>query len=235
MNFRVAVHHPTDHRPHDPGFQALITELNGQVRQTVESLGWTPVFIAGDAADSTAPANPADLIVIVGGEDVDPTFYNGPTSYPGAGHLVPTADATHIEVVRSAVVNRTPLLGICRGLQIINAALGGTLVQDMDGHRHHGDDPFVETRVDAKEAGITTGAPVLCTHHQAIEHLSEDLQVVARAEDGVVEAVVHREAPVTGVQWHPEHPEAASTQLTALLLRLEAQYRAVVPTQPVAG
>ncbi|HIW92031.1 MAG TPA: gamma-glutamyl-gamma-aminobutyrate hydrolase family protein [Candidatus Corynebacterium avicola] len=231
MTFRVAVHHPTDHRPHDPAFQALITELNEQVRITVEALGWTPVFIAGDATDTTDPADPADLIVIVGGEDVDPSFYDGPTSYPGAGHRVPSADAAHIEVVRTAVANRTPLLGICRGLQIINVALGGTLVQDMDGHRHHGDDPFVGTRVD----GPWGDDPVLCTHHQAIDRLAGGLQVVARAEDGVVEAVVHHDAPVTGVQWHPEHPEVASTQLTALLLRLEAQYRAVVPTQPVAG
>ncbi|MDN6353499.1 MAG: gamma-glutamyl-gamma-aminobutyrate hydrolase family protein [Corynebacterium sp.] len=230
MTYRVAIHHPTDHRPHDPEFQSLITGLNDQVRDTVESLGWTPVFCAGDAGDAGAPA---DLIVIVGGEDVHPSFYGGATAYPGVGHLVPTADAAQIEVVRTAVANRTPLLGICRGLQIINVALGGTLVQHLDGHRHHGDDPFVETVV----TGALADDPVLCTHHQAIDRLGEGLDAVAHAADGVIEAVVHRDAPLPGVQWHPEHPAVAATQLTALLLRLDAQYRAAVhvPTQPVAG
>lgn len=215
---RVVVHHPTDDRPQDPAFQALITTLNDAVRGTVGALGWSAEFIAGDTQ-----APDADLVVVAGGEDVSPELYGGRPGYPGAAGHVPAADRAHLRVIRDAAASGTPLLGICRGLQLINVAFGGTLVQDMCGHRRPGQsDPFVPTRVTG-DPGIVPDQPVLCTHHQAIDVLGSGLRVAARAEDGIIEAVVHRGAPVTGVQWHPEHPAVAATQLKALLLRLDAQ------------
>ena len=77
-------------------------------------------------------------------------------------------------------------------------------------------DPHLAESVDATQE-------VRCTHRQAIDRLAEGLVVAARAQDGVVEAVIHESAPVTAVQWHPEHPVTAPTQLAALLRRLRAQ------------
>ncbi|MFP3416385.1 gamma-glutamyl-gamma-aminobutyrate hydrolase family protein, partial [Bacillus sp. SIMBA_074] len=74
-------------------------------------------------------------------EDIHPRFYGGPTGYPHESRHLPVADAAQLELVRAATRNRTPLLGICRGLQIVNVALGGTLVQDLGeecGHVNRG-------------------------------------------------------------------------------------------------
>lgn len=114
-------------------------------------------------------------------------------------------------------------------------ALGGTLVQHLPTvarHRGegHGRAAYVspEIRVEA-DPGTTLAleqalspAP-LCTHHQAIGELGAGLRVAARSSDGVIEAVIHESARITGVQWHPEHPEVAAVQLTGLLRRLASQ------------
>lgn len=234
----VAVHHPTDHRPHAPEFQALIDELNTQIVRTVHGLGWTAQLYAGDRmtpAASRAAAD-ADLVVIAGGEDVTPALYGEDDMFPGRDDHVTDADIAQLQVIREAAGKGTPLLGICRGLQLINVAFGGTLVQDMTsdpgfrGHNHRGEgDPFVRTAVSpvSPVSAVGTGPRIpegvlpagdgLCTHHQAVGRLGSGLCVVARADDGTVEALVHEDAPVTGVQWHPEHPAVADTQLTALL------------------
>jgi putative glutamine amidotransferase len=76
---------------------------------------------------------------------------------------------------------------------------------------------------------------VRCTHHQAVGELGDGLTVVARAGDGVVEAVLHEDAPLTGVQWHPEHPDVAVDQLTSLLERMRGQLDRVSRPDAVAS
>jgi putative glutamine amidotransferase len=230
----VEVFHPVSSRPGDPEFHHLLLQLNDGVRTAVSSLGWSCHFTASgevgtDAA--LAAARAADVTVVMGGEDVTPTLYGAGADYEDAGSHHPAADIVEIAVIRDAVARRTPLLGICRGLQLINVAQGGTLVQHLETtHLHRsdsGDDPFVTTAVfpvpGTDTDGLDLDSPVRCTHHQAVGVLGRDLTVVARAADGVVEAVLHDHAPVTGVQWHPEHPDVATTQLAHLLLRMGGQ------------
>lgn len=243
----VAVHHPTDYRPEAPAFQALVDELNAQIAATVHGLGWRAEFFAGDRLSPAGKLSPrtADMIVIAGGEDVAPTLYGGAESYPGEAGQITSADTAHLQIIRAAVKAGTPLLGICRGMQLINVAFGGTLIQDMTcdqdhackNHRAEGQRfaeqmgglaPFVRTNVTAvlgstPPDGVIPDTTVLCTHHQAVERLGAGLQVIAQSDDGVVEAVVHESAPVTGVQWHPEHREVAETQLISLLVHMQDQ------------
>ena len=216
--------HVRDERPHAPDFQRQLDVLNGATMDAVNALGWTADLVAAaDVAESVLRERTgrADAVIVLGGEDVDPLFYGGVRDYPGAGMHEPEADRVSIAVIRDAVERGIPLLGICRGLQLMNVALGGTLVPDMAGHRSLGGDPFVVTPVIAQgESAVGTVAaigPVLCTHHQAIDDLAPGLRVLVRAADGVIEGVAHETAPAVGVQWHPEHPATAATQVGALL------------------
>jgi putative glutamine amidotransferase len=232
---RIAVLQVRADRPHAPGYQRLLDELGASTLGAIGSLEWDAVVVAGadaPAEASLAAARDADAIVLLGGEDVHPARYGGPADYPGSGRHEPGADDAHLAVVRLAASARIPLLGICRGHQLVNVAFGGTLVPHLGtvaNHRREGAaDPFVASRAavlaDADLfADVDPAEPTWCTHHQAIDRLGDGLRVVARAPDGVIEAVVHESAPITGVQWHPEHPRTAPTQLTALLRRLERQ------------
>lgn len=244
----VALLHPRADRPHAPDYQRVLDTLNAAARRAVEDLGWRALDVpTADRSESAVHAMvaAADAIVLLGGEDVEPGFYGGATSYPGSGRHEPDADRTQIAVVRAAECARTPVLGLCRGHQLINVALGGTLVQHLPtlaNHRAPEGSPgvYVEHRVvldhggaphaeaphgDALHRDVDARHAVRCTHHQAIDRLGAGLRVAARAHDGVIEAVVHESAPITGVQWHPEHPDTAPTQLTALLRRLDRQLR----------
>jgi putative glutamine amidotransferase len=121
-----------------------------------------------------------------------------------------TQDAFDLDVARAALESGIPLLAVCRGLQVVNVALGGTLEQDMGGpereHRHlvH---PVALRRGTLLEQ--VTGAQkvdVSCYHHQRVDRLGKGLEVTARAADGTAEGLELRGAPgwFTAVQWHPE-------------------------------
>lgn len=223
---RVAILHQLTGRPDAPRYQQSVDELNAGVLAVLDELGWEGELIATaeqPVEHTLAAARAADLVVLMGGEDVHPAFYGGPLEYPESGHHVAAADVADITVVRDAVARRAPLLAICRGAQVVNVALGGTLVQHMpevDDHRVVGDEVFREVRVrvdDPLAAAVDAGEPVRCSHHQAVAEVAPGLRVAARAADDVVEALAHEEAPLVAVQWHPEHPETARTQLPPLL------------------
>ncbi len=233
---RVAVLHLRDERPGAPVFNGILSTLNDATLATISDLGWdADVVASGDAPIETSldAADAADAIIVMGGEDVSPEFYDGPEEYEGSGHHDIEADTAHIAVIQRAAATGKPLLGICRGVQLINVALGGTLVQHLETLENHqapaeGMASFTPSHVNLLEgmSDLEQDVPtsdVRCGHHQAIDQLGEGLVVAARADDGTVEAVVHESAPITGVQWHPEHPDTAATQLTALLKRLERQ------------
>lgn len=235
----VAVFHLRDEFPAQPRFHAELMQLNDGTAQALAHCGMTATFIPAattSSADCLTAARRADAVIILGGDDVDPRFYGGSTNYHDRGHLEPAADAHQIAVVQDALHTLTPLLGICRGTQIINVACGGTLVQHVSTSPQHrgaadSEDSFVWTtprRLGAAELVADLGAtsPVRCSHHQALGVLGAGLEVCAVAADGVVEAVVHDSAPITGVQWHPEHPSTTLSQLTLLLERLRRQVAA---------
>lgn len=231
---RAAVLHIRTSRPHDPAFQAELDMLNAAALDALAAGGIEArlVAVAETPPDEVhAIVRAADVVLVMGGEDVDPSFYGGLTEYPGSGRHEAEADRITFEVMREAVAERRPLLAICRGLQQLNVALGGTLHEHMSGHVASDADSFVVTRVqpevDTELARLGAAAPVMCSHHQAVREVGEGLRVVARAADGTVEALEHVDAPISAVQWHPEHPRTARRQLVPLVRHVLA--RAAAP------
>jgi putative glutamine amidotransferase len=165
----------------------------------------------------------ADGVVLTGGGDVEPYLYGG-QPHPTEGDVQPDRDEEEITVTRWAAADGKPLLGICRGIQVIAVAAGGTLVQDIPSllpeatlHQYqynndnsHPDDYLahaVELVPDSRLAGILQSHTVWTNslHHQAVESVPQPWRVAGRSTDGVVEVVEHREHPfLIGVQWHPE-------------------------------
>ena len=134
-------------------------------------------------------------------------------------------------MLQRALERQIPVLGVCRGLQVLNVALGGTLRQhlpDEIGHDGHGSGPGVfgdiEVALDGAVGAIVgPAATVRCCHHQAIDRLAEGLEVTGRAPDGVIEAVELTGAPwVLGVQWHPEQTPADTSLFAALVAATRA-------------
>ncbi|MFF3555243.1 gamma-glutamyl-gamma-aminobutyrate hydrolase family protein [Streptomyces tsukubensis] len=163
-----------------------------------------------------------DGVVIAGGADVEPVRY-GAEPDARTGPPARDRDAWELALIDAALDSGTPLLGICRGMQLLNVALGGTLVQHLDGHtggpgvfgRHR------VTPVPGTRYGSLAPEPVEVPtyHHQSVDRLAPPLTASAHADDGTVEAV---ELPgtgwVLGVQWHPE----ASDDLTVTRGLVEA-------------
>ncbi|GHD96242.1 gamma-glutamyl-gamma-aminobutyrate hydrolase family protein [Streptomyces naganishii] len=158
------------------------------------------------AADAVARL---DGLVIAGGPDVEPVRY-GAEPGPRTGPPSPARDAWELALIEAALAARVPLLGICRGMQLLNVALGGTLVQHLDGHAEvtgvfggHAVQPVPGTRY---AAAVPEETSVPTYHHQAVDRLGADLIVSAHAADGTVEAVELPPARgwALGVQWHPE-------------------------------
>lgn len=234
---RLAAFHPSRLRTHAPEFQRLLDHMNDGALDAAASLDWEVRLLASNEMSETehlAELSTADGVIVMGGEDVDPRLYGGPREYPECARHMPHADRTQIAVIHECIARRIPLLGICRGHQLLNVALGGDLIQHLeapDAHRRGMPlpDVFASTRITLApgndlESDVPTNRTVLCTHHQAIHRLGAGLRVAATAPDGVIEAVTHESAPATGVQWHPEHPEVARAHLAPLLLRLGRQF-----------
>jgi len=163
-----------------------------------------------------------DGILFTGGKDVDPAHF-GETVFNAKVVIEPQRDAFELPLARIAYERNSPLLAICRGMQVLNVALGGSLWQDLpaqlpESEIHHyqkvaRDEATHDVEIvrDSRVGDLTSGAngtllPTNSFHHQAARSLAARLTPVGYATDGVIEAV---EAPdrdfVVGVQWHPEH------------------------------
>jgi putative glutamine amidotransferase len=154
-----------------------------------------------------------------GGGDIDPASYSTEVTSEEVYGVDPKQDAVDFSLARWVLGNAVPLLAICRGCQLVNVALGGTLIQHMeDDHRHKVHK--VEVR-QGEALGFTEATvEVSCYHHQAIDKLGEGLEVIATSADGVVEAIrLPSSAWAFGVQWHPEDNFADNTQQLALFKR----------------
>ncbi|MFB6571226.1 gamma-glutamyl-gamma-aminobutyrate hydrolase family protein [Streptomyces noursei] len=174
--------------------------------------GLAALLPPGDPETAAATVARLDGLVIAGGADIAPARY-GAQPHPRTGPPALDRDAWELALIEAALAARVPLLGICRGLQLLNVALGGTLVQHLDGHagppgvfgRHE------VTSVPGTLLAATLPEPVAVPtyHHQAVDRLGSGLVVSAYAEDGTIEAVELPGAPALtlAVQWHPEAGE----------------------------
>lgn len=178
-----------------------------------------------------------DGLIVCGGKDIEPSRY-GQIAHPETDEPRPDRDAWEDALLRAALARELPFLGICRGAQMLNVALGGTLHQhlpDVIGDRRYqaGGGVFntVEVDVDpgSKLAGIVGADTVYAQvyHHQAIDRVAEGLQVTARTPDGTIEAVEAPGVPfAVAVQWHPEM-DAEDLRLFASLVEAARAYRSV--------
>jgi putative glutamine amidotransferase len=191
--------------------------LNVAYVYALERAGLVPLAVPTILAPARAAValNGVRGLVLTGGEDVEPARY-GAAPHPRLQDTDPTRDAAELALIAAARERRLPVLAICRGIQILNVALGGTLFQDLDSERpgavpHAG----LETRHDVRVAPGsllertlgTAAATVNSRHHQALRDVAPGLRAVAWAEDGVIEAAEPTDpgAPWTlAVQWHPE-------------------------------
>ncbi len=199
---------------------AARVRVNAQYVRAVERAGALPIVLPPlrDAARAPELLARCDALVLTGGEDIDPAQY-GAALHPSAGPFNAERDATELALARAARQQRMPTLAICRGIQLLNVALGGTLVQDIPTERPGSidHDPKGERASRVHEITIepgsalatALGANVLSAnsfHHQAVDRLGAGLRVTARTSDGIVEGVESTDAEwwALGVQWHPE-------------------------------
>jgi putative glutamine amidotransferase len=175
-------------------------------RRAVTAAGADPV----DVVPGTKSLPDVDGLLLPGGWDVDPSFY-GERRDEKVEETDPELDEMELSMFRQARERDLPVLGICRGQQVINVAMGGSLVQHLEGHevRALGRSHLAHTiEVDpASELGQAAGehkVRVNSLHHQAIKKLAEGLQQTARGEDGTVEGVESDDGLIVAVQCHPE-------------------------------
>ncbi|WP_298819703.1 gamma-glutamyl-gamma-aminobutyrate hydrolase family protein [Chloroflexus sp.] len=223
----------TDHHRPLIGITAMHhhTGANGRALQAVrstylraiEAAGGIPliIYLTDDLSAIHALYNYCAGILLPGGDDVDPIHY-GEDPHPQLGSVDPQRDAVELALARRAKTDGKPLLGICRGLQVINVALGGSLYQDIPSQYDTAIDHRANSRsqawtdlthpmtiaADSRLATILKTDQIGCNtmHHQAIKTLAPGLRAVAYAPDGIVEAVESTgDQYLLAVQCHPEH------------------------------
>jgi putative glutamine amidotransferase len=183
--------------------------------EQVAAAGGVPVLLP-PLPGIAAAVDRLDGLLLTGGGDIDPARY-GAQPHPRTGRVSVPRDAAELELLEAATAAGLPVLGVCRGMQLLNVARGGTLCQHLpDGAGHapapgaFGSHPVrvaAGTRLGGILGASAVGAGVPTAHHQAIERLGAGLVATAWADDGVIEAVEPSAAGdpfLLAVQWHPE-------------------------------
>lgn len=172
----------------------------------IAAAGGLPLHVPA-GVDPEALADRVDAVVLTGGGDIDPARYGAPLG--GAQGVDPARDAREIALWEAASARGLPVLAICRGLQVVNVARGGTLHTHLAEHIRS---PRHEVTFEPGSALHRLHGPsaeVNSLHHQSVDRPGVDLVVTARASDGVVEGIETRDGRMLGVQWHPEQMSAA--------------------------
>ena len=186
----------------------------------LENAGLIPLIVPPLSSEKAAASVLGSVsgLVLTGGEDVDPARY-GEDRHEKVRSVNAARDATEVALIREARARRMPVLAICRGIQILNVALGGSLVQDIpsqcDTTIAHDEEGARDSR--SHEISIEPGSLIAravgtekCSvnsfHHQSVKRVADGMRITAKSPDGVVEGIesTDRSWWVMGVQWHPE-------------------------------
>lgn len=184
----------------EPGARSSKRTVSTLYGDALARAGLSGVLYA--SGDPIALASRCDGLLLSGGGDLEPALY-GQTPQSHRLSLDPVRDTEELALLRAFCALRKPVLGICRGMQVINVAFGGTLLQEVAGHDGI---PHPVTTVAGTHTARLTGGFFKASsyHHQAVGQLGHGLCAAAYAADGLIEALEHRSLPILGVQWHPE-------------------------------
>lgn len=221
-------HAPTLEAPTLVAVSATIRDVDGVERvrlnaayvRALEAAGLVPLIVPPSSRPAAAVAalDAVAGLVLTGGEDVDPAHYNE-AAHSQLGPVNGSRDETELALLAAARDRELPTLAICRGIQIVNVGLGGSLVQDLPSQRDGMAAHDLDVERDARVHGVrvdpasrlasivgTDSFGVNSIHHQAIDRLGGSIRVNARADDGVIEGIESDDPQwwMVAVQWHPE-------------------------------
>ncbi|WP_088809532.1 MULTISPECIES: gamma-glutamyl-gamma-aminobutyrate hydrolase family protein [Listeria] len=195
-----------------------VTYTQQRYVDAIHKVGGLPIVIPIDDPDSAKQMiGLVDGLLMTGGQDITP-FYYGEEPLPEIADYAPIRDAFEIELTKQAFAAKTPILAVCRGMQVVNVALGGSLYQDgkyVEGsllqHLQQVDEQLGSHLIDIDPGSLLatvhgTRKRVNSLHHQYVKKVASRLHVTARTQDGMIEAVEGNELEsfFIGVQWHPE-------------------------------
>ncbi len=185
----------------------------GNYERFVSSLSATPHVTL-----SPGELSSCDCLILPGGGDITPAFFGEQNT--GSVNIDTELDILQFQAMDYAIRRALPVLGICKGMQVINVAFGGTIIQDLPTaayHRYQGRDQYHSTGIlkgSCLHKLYGNSAPVNSAHHQAVGKLGTELQAIQWCDaDNCVEAIVHKRLPILGLQWHPERLDADQTTL----------------------
>lgn len=187
-----------------------MTHDAAQYCQILMQVGINPVV-----SNQIEDTNLFDGLLLPGGGDISPIFYHRKNR--GSQNICISEDIIQILLFHRFLEQKKPILGICKGMQLINVALGGNLIQDLPTKNLHAYDTADRYHITKALSGSQLHS--LCgnecitnsAHHQAINKLGDHLRITQYAHDGVAEAIEHDSLPIIGVQWHPERITTEST------------------------
>jgi putative glutamine amidotransferase len=229
-----------------PGGNSVLAGIGEQYLLAIEAAGGIPLLIhlTRESLVLQAHYQRCDGLLFAGGGDVDPALF-GQAPHPKLGTVEPLRDEVELALARRAIDEQKPVLGICRGIQLLNVALGGGLYQDIASELPDALDHYASSKAPGRahlahsialEPGSwlaaqlqTSELPGNTFHHQALRDIAPGLHVTGRAPDGVVEAVEGAGAGfVVGVQCHPEelweHADTRWARLFAGLVEAARQH-----------